>query len=231
MTPPRAREAFAGPCNKYEHYFDVYDRHLARFQGRERVVLLEIGVQRGFSIEPWRRFFGPGLDYHGMDVDPACRGFARDGVTIHIGDQEDPASLAALRAAMPRPDIVLDDGGHRARQQVASFEALYPWLAEDGVYLVEDVHTAFWRGFQRGFLWRGRPYRHGFLGYAAGLGRRLTEWHWDIRQRHRHLLPREAREGRQDVSAFCRSTFAMTWHDSVVAFEKRPMPEPLRWEA
>ncbi|MBY0336412.1 MAG: class I SAM-dependent methyltransferase [Acetobacteraceae bacterium] len=229
---PDARTAFLnnGICNKYDYYFPVYDRHFARYKGRDEVVMLEIGVQKGGAIEPWRQFFGPGLRYYGMDIDPACKALERDGVTIFIGDQQDRAALAEVKRNMPRPDIILDDGGHKSKQQVVSFEELYPWLKDDGTYMVEDIQTAFWKGFERTFLWKGRLYFDGFLGYAHRLGRQLTEYHWDIRNRYRYLEPRETRQGTVPVSDFCKSTFAMTWHDSFVVFEKRPMPEPMRWE-
>ena len=36
------------------------------------------------------------------------------------------------------------DGGHTARQQLASFRR-FPRGKESGLYLVEDVRTSFWR--------------------------------------------------------------------------------------
>ena len=36
--------------SKWQHYFDVYDRHLSRFRKKE-IVVLEIGVWQGGSLE------------------------------------------------------------------------------------------------------------------------------------------------------------------------------------
>jgi hypothetical protein len=40
--------------------------------------------------------------------------------------------------------VVIDDGGHTMRQQIASVETLFPLLADEGIYLVEDCHTSYW---------------------------------------------------------------------------------------
>ena len=45
------------PISKWTHYFDIYDRYLARFRDRP-VTMLEIGVSQGGSLELWRRYLG-----------------------------------------------------------------------------------------------------------------------------------------------------------------------------
>jgi hypothetical protein len=40
-------------------------------------------------------------------------------------------------------DIVIDDGGHKYEQQVVNLEELLPHLRPNGVYLCEDVFSAF----------------------------------------------------------------------------------------
>jgi hypothetical protein len=42
---------------KWDHYFRVYDRHFAQFQGRA-VKFLELGVSQGGSLQIWRKYFG-----------------------------------------------------------------------------------------------------------------------------------------------------------------------------
>ena len=36
--------------HKWQHYFDIYDRHFSKFRGKE-VVVLEIGVFQGGSLQ------------------------------------------------------------------------------------------------------------------------------------------------------------------------------------
>jgi hypothetical protein len=47
---------------------------------------------------------------------------------IFVGSQSDPAFWARVRAAVPKQDILLDDGGHRMEQQIITFEVSHPPL-------------------------------------------------------------------------------------------------------
>ena len=44
-------------------------------------------------------------------------------------------------------DIVIDDGSHIPKHVIASFNILFPKLADDGLYVIEDVQTSFWPQF------------------------------------------------------------------------------------
>jgi hypothetical protein len=141
---------------KWRHYFDIYERHFARFVGRE-VHLLEIGIYSGGSIELWRQYFGAGLRFYGVDLEPACKAYEASDARIFIGDQADPAFWQRTLAQIPRLDIVVDDGGHRDFQQIATLEAVLPRLAPGGCYLCEDIHGV----------------GHGFHAYISGMARNL----------------------------------------------------------
>ena len=104
----------------------------------------------------WRQYFGEGCHVYGVDIEPACRKYESDDVTIHIGDQADRRFWRSLD--LPPIDIVIDDGGHLANQMIVTFEELLPRMTEEGVYLVEDIHGP----------------GHAFLGYLYGLIRQLN---------------------------------------------------------
>src|SRR5262245_33435219 len=57
---------------KWNHYFNIYDRHFRRFRGQE-VHVLEIGVYSGGSLEMWREYFGASAIIYGVDIQSACR--------------------------------------------------------------------------------------------------------------------------------------------------------------
>jgi hypothetical protein len=141
---------------KWRHYFDVYHRHFSKFVGTH-VHVLEIGVYSGGSLDMWREYFGPGCRVYGVDIEPACQVYASDSVRIFIGDQADPRFWDRFRREVPHLDIVIDDGGHLAQQQVATLEGLLLHLRPGGVYVCEDV-----RGV-------GNP----FHAYIAGLSENL----------------------------------------------------------
>ena len=71
---------------KGRHYFDLYVQHLAGFVGRE-VVVVEVGVYSGGSLQMWKSYFGEHATIHGIDIQEACRTYEADGIHIHIGDQ------------------------------------------------------------------------------------------------------------------------------------------------
>jgi hypothetical protein len=127
---------------KWRHYFDIYDRHLARFRGGP-VRIVEVGVFGGGSIGMWRDYFGPDVHIYGVDIDSSCRSLEGPGVEIFIGDQSDPAFWQSFLASDPEIDIVLDDGGHLAAQQSVTLECLLPAMRPGGVYICEDIQGAF----------------------------------------------------------------------------------------
>jgi SAM-dependent methyltransferase len=124
---------------KWDHYFEIYDRHLSRFRGKE-VHILEIGIYSGGSLDMWRDYFGPGCHIYGVDIEPACRAYESNGVKVFIGDQADRSFWSRFRAEVPALDIVIDDGGHTPEQQITTIEELLQHLRPGGVFICEDVH-------------------------------------------------------------------------------------------
>jgi limonene-1,2-epoxide hydrolase len=208
--------------DRWHHYFDVYHRHLAPFRGQSPTVL-EIGVQKGGSLAMWRDYFGAGARIFGLDVDPACAARAPDGARVLIGDQADPNFLARVLAETGAPDIVIDDGGHTARQQINAFDALYPATKLPGVYIVEDTQTAYWDPPH----WRDDPQGRTFVTYALSKVHRLYDWSGNgdafqafwTRPDQRPPLP---------ASPFCRTTDSIAFYDSMIVFTRRERPEPWR---
>ena len=125
---------------KWDHYFEIYERHFGKFVGQE-VHALEIGVYSGGSLHMWREYFGPKSHIYGVDIEPACKIYEAEGtIGIFVGDQADREFWARFREAVPHLDLVIDDGGHSAEQQIVSFEELLPHLRPGGVYCCEDIH-------------------------------------------------------------------------------------------
>jgi cephalosporin hydroxylase len=133
------------PLDKWIHYFEIYDRHLASYRGRP-VRVLEIGVYRGGGLEMLRNYLGPAAKLVGIDIDEVALAAAR-GYKVELGDQADPEFLRFVSEKHGPFDVVIDDGGHTMRQQIASAEALFPLLNEGGTYLVEDCHTSYWPAY------------------------------------------------------------------------------------
>ena len=191
---------------KWVHYFDIYDRHFSRFRGKP-VTVLEFGVSHGGSLEMWRDYFGRKAIIHGVDIDPRCRDLAGRRTTIHIGDQEDREFLRRLVDEIGPVDVVVEDGGHTMGQQIATFEEVYPRMAPDGVFLIEDLHTSYWERYGGGYRQEGT-----FVEYAKGLTDQLNAWH--------------SREEGFSVDEFTRTTRSMHFYDSIIVFERAEVEKP-----
>lgn len=129
--------------DKWVHYFPIYERHLARYRGTP-VRVLEIGVYRGGGLELLRHYLGPEAQLVGIDIDEVAREAVAGRHPVEIGDQEDAGFLRGVAETHGPFDVIIDDGGHTMRQQIASVEALFPMLNEGGTYIVEDSHTSYW---------------------------------------------------------------------------------------
>jgi hypothetical protein len=193
--------------NRWRHYFDIYHRHFARFRGQP-LTMIEIGVFNGGSLRMWRDYFGPQATIVGVDVNPECKQFAEPGIDIVIGDQADRAFLRSLCDRYPGLAILVDDGGHRMHQQIATFEETYPRLRSDGIYLCEDTHTSYMPVFGGGYR---QP--DTFIETVKPLIDRLHAFHSTD---HSLLAPDD----------FTRTTDSMHFYDSVLVIEKRLRAPP-----
>ena len=194
--------------HKWKHYFEIYDRHFARFRGTQLNVM-EIGVSQGGSLQMWKNYFGSDVKLFGVDINPNCKQFEEPGVRIFIGDQANREFLRAVASAVQHIDILIDDGGHMMNQQINTFEELFPRIEPKGVYLIEDLHTSYWHGWGGGYKRSGT-----FIEYSKDFIDKLNAWHSQEAQ----CLA---------VSDFTRSVHSIHYYDSVLVVEKRPLEQPI----
>jgi hypothetical protein len=185
--------------HKWKHYFPIYERHFRDFVYKP-VTFMEIGCGRGGSLQMWKRYFGPHARIVGIDILPECKEFEEDQIEIRIGAQQDRQFLENVIAEFGAPDIVLDDGSHVMSHVIASFQFLYPRVAKNGIYMVEDLHTAYWEEYEGGLR---KPTT--FIELSKNLLDELNADH-----SRGALAPTE----------FTRTTLSMHFYDSVTVFEK-----------
>ena len=209
------------PVYKWVHYLDIYHRHFARFRGTP-LTLLEIGVHKGGSLDMWRDYFGADAQLIGLDINPDCGQFERERTHVRIGDQADVSFLNSVVEEFGPFDIVIDDGGHTPKQQIVSFETLYPHMSERAVYLVEDTHTNLWPNFMG-----DNPNAQNFLTVSALKAFELMGWTAQSDKFKYFHTPREKRTAPVPASEFCKTTHSVAFYDSIVVYEKAPVQEPL----
>ena len=185
--------------DKWTHYFTAYETHFARYRNRP-LTFLEIGCGAGGSLQLWKQYFGPLAQIVGIDTNEDCLKFEEEQISVRIGDQKDTNFLNRLVEEFGAPDIVLDDGSHVMADVAASFRYLYPRTSPNGVYVVEDLHTAYWDEFGGGV---GR--KESFVELCKILIDELNAYH------SRDKVP---------VSDFTKSTLSMHFYDCLVVFER-----------
>jgi hypothetical protein len=131
-------------------YAQHYQRHFQPLR-RKPINLLEIGVggyddpqAGGESLRMWKQFF-PRAQIYGIDIHDKSP-HEEDRITIFQGSQCDGDFLRQVVQRIGRVDIIIDDGSHINEHVIASFEALFPLLADDGIYAIEDIQTSYWPG-------------------------------------------------------------------------------------
>lgn len=195
--------------DKWHHYFEVYERHFARFRGRP-VNIVEFGVSQGGSLQMWRHYFGSQATIWGVDINPNCAQFEAPGIKIVIGDQQDRAFLKQLASTLPPIDILIDDGGHTMKQQIHTYEELFACVSPNGVYLIEDLHTSYWS------KWGGGARRKNtFIEYSKNFIDLINAWH-SKQPRKLHVTP------------FTQTVHSLHYYDSMLVVEKRAMSPPIR---
>lgn len=152
---------------KWEHYFEIYERHFRRFIGLP-VTVLEIGVMGGGSLDLWRRYFGPKASIYGVDINPTCKSLEPDH-KILIGDQGSHEFWRTFKTLVPSVDILIDDGSHRPEDQIVTLEEMLPHISPGGVFFCEDIH-----GIHNGFC----TYTHGLTKSLNAMGEPNDAQRW-----------------------------------------------------
>lgn len=129
-------------------YTPHYERHLRHLRDQE-FTLLEIGIggysrdkQGGASLRMWKHFF-PRAQVVGLDIHD--KSFVDEPrIKSYQGSQVDPEVLDRIIAEQGTPQVVIDDGSHRPEHIRETFRLLFPKLADDGIYCIEDTQTSYW---------------------------------------------------------------------------------------
>ena len=191
--------------HKWHHYIPIYDRYFLNFR-KKKIRFLEIGVYKGGSLQMWRKYFGEDAIIYGVDIDSNCVKF--DGIAgqVRIGSQDDPKFLESVINEMGGVDVILDDGSHQMNHILKTFKFLFPKLNDGGIYMIEDLHTAYWKNFGGGYYSKSN-----FFRFVSDLINDMHHWYHLAGLKH------------PSVSSFCP---AIHIHDSIAVFEKSAIHEP-----
>lgn len=150
---PLTRLAIKHGADKWGQHFYTPVYHDLFVQMRDKPIrMLEIGVGGynfanvgGASLAMWADYFPEG---HILGIDIIEKKLKLDPrIQVCQGSQDDPVFLARMSEEHGPFDIIIDDGSHIPKHVIASFDILFPKLADRGLYVIEDVQTCFWPQF------------------------------------------------------------------------------------
>jgi hypothetical protein len=135
----------------FHFYTPIYHDLFSRLRD-QAVRLLEIGVGGyelatigGASLQMWAEYFPQG-QITGIDI-AEKKLILSPRVKLFRGSQIDPVFLKKVCDERGPFDVIIDDGSHVPKHVVSSFNILFPSLVDGGMYVIEDVQTAFWPKF------------------------------------------------------------------------------------
>ena len=190
--------------NKALHYLELYNKYFNKLRG-ENIVVLEIGVQSGGSLQMWKDYFGDSAQIVGVDIDSECLKHIEDRIAIEIGSQQDEAFLDSIGQKWGGFDIIIDDGGHTMQQEMKSFQHLWKYLRDGGVYSCEDLSTNYLERFSGAY--KGDT----FVEFSKN---RID----DVNYLH-------ISDSRYNVSAFAGEISAIHYHEEIMFIEKQKIKE------
>ncbi len=125
----------------------VYEQYLEP-RRQEKLKLLEIGIGGedyelgGESLLTWREYL-PNAEIYAIDIFDKHK-LDGERLKTFVCSQSDQAAVRQLHAEYGPFDIVVDDGSHKAPDTLTALFTLFPILAPNGLYFVEDIQTGYW---------------------------------------------------------------------------------------
>ena len=132
----------------FHQYAQHYEFHFKKLR-KKKLNILEIGIggysdpnAGGDSLRMWRTFF-PHSKIIGIDIyDKSYHNEKR--IKTFQGSQIDEEFLSNLISETGNFDIIIDDGSHINEHIIKSFKFLFDKLNPGGIYVIEDLQTAYW---------------------------------------------------------------------------------------
>ena len=124
----------------FHNYTRQYNSLLHEFREKP-IKYLEIGVYNGGSVKAFRETFKNSTCILGLDINNICKKYedVKNNLFIEIGDATNSNFIQQITTKYGSFDIILDDGSHRNKDVIESFELLFPLLNDNGIYIIEDT--------------------------------------------------------------------------------------------
>lgn len=136
----------SGKGSNWHNYTEIYSRYFAHLKDQP-IKFLEIGIFEGNGVLMWEQYF-KNAELHFMDITFGYAKYFSNRSQYHLGDQANVQDLLAIMKSTGGDfDIIIDDGGHTMNQQLVSFITLFHFVKSGGMYIIEDLHTSYWKDY------------------------------------------------------------------------------------
>jgi glycosyltransferase involved in cell wall biosynthesis len=117
----------------------------------------------------------------GCDINPDCAHLSYEDprIAVVVGDANSDIAQRQILSHAAAFDVIMDDGSHHSSDIVKSFARYFPHLADDGVFIAEDLHCSYWEEFEGGLY---HPFAS--ISFFKHLADVISHEHWGI-ARHR----------------------------------------------
>jgi len=132
----------------YHDYTRVYSNYFKDLRDQP-IRFLEIGIYKGNSVKLWETYFSQ-AELHFIDINKQYIEYYSSRSHYHYVNQENIKDLQKFaRSVDGKFDVIIDDGGHTMKQQINSLKALFPYVKSGGMYIIEDIHTSYWKDWDK----------------------------------------------------------------------------------
>ena len=125
-----------------------YDRFFYRIK-HKKLKILEIGIGGhdnpnlgGASLRSLSKFFNKS-EIFGIDIIDK-KPHERKRIKTFLGSQMNKEFLEEISKKHGPFDIIIDDGSHFVEHQIHSFNVLFPFLNDNGMYFIEDMLSSYY---------------------------------------------------------------------------------------
>ena len=131
----RLKEIF----NKYDSKKNIYiyENLLNILDKIENKKILEIGLDSNLNcLKLWNEYYNQNVQLFGFDFNQIN---SIDNIKIFKGDQGNIDDLIQL--SKYKYNLIIEDGSHYTIDQQVSLKTLFPYLEEDGIYIIENINN------------------------------------------------------------------------------------------
>jgi len=134
--------------SEYHNYSKIYSKYMLENVDNE-INIAEVGILNGIGLAIWCDVF-PNANIHGYDIDisifnnnlnnlKSLNAFKKNNPSIHAFDQFlNNTDYIGTIIKSQKYKIVIDDGCHRTKAILKTFQSFIPYLTEDFIYFIED---------------------------------------------------------------------------------------------